>query len=430
MPHHPRLALVDCNNFYVSCERLFRPDLWHRPVMVLSNNDGCVVSRSAEVKALGIKMGVPLFQVQDLVDQYAIQLFSSNYTLYADLSSRVMATLESFTPSMEIYSIDEAFLDLSGIYPCYRDPEAYGQKIRQTVARHTGIPVCVGMGPTKTLAKLANYAAKKWPQTGGVVDLSDPKRQQKLLQQVPVNDIWGIGRQTAARLKPLGIETAWDLARQPPKRLQQAINILVARTAMELNGIACLSLETAPPAKQQIVCSRSFSHKLFTLEALRQAVATFACRAAEKLRRQHSEAACVTVFIRTNPFASNEPQYHRAASVTLATATQDSRQLLKAAETALNSLYQPGYGYQKCGVQLSALHAQQAPTQSDLFALEQTARIALSDELMQTLDRINARYPKAITIAATGLQQTWQPKTQHLSPRYTTDWRELGVVKG
>src|SRR5664280_2486777 len=229
----PLLALVDCNNFYVSCERVFRPDLIGKPVAVLSNNDGCIVARSQEIKKLGVKMGVPVFQIQHLVKQHHIQLLSSNYSLYADLSARVMSVLEEFAPSLEIYSIDEAFLDLTGV--CQQDPIAYGHRIRKAVVRATGIPVCVGMGPTKTLAKLANFAAKKWKKTGGVLDLSDPVRREKLMRIVPVGEVWGIGSRTTAKLNQIGIHTVWDLATQPSKRIQAQFNVVVARTVMELS---------------------------------------------------------------------------------------------------------------------------------------------------------------------------------------------------
>jgi DNA polymerase V len=282
------ISLIDANNFYVSCERVFRPDLIGKPVAVLSNNDGCIVSRSQEMKDLGVKMGVPAFQIQHLVKQHNIQLLSSNYGLYADLSARVMSVLETFAPSIEIYSIDEAFLDFTDLYPCTKDPIAYGQQIKQTVLRHTGIPVCVGMGPTKTLAKLANFAAKKWKQTGGVLDLSDIQRREKLMKIVPVGEVWGIGRQLSKQLNQLGIQTVWDLALQSPQKMQQQFSVFMARTIMELNGIACLELEEIAPDKQQIVCSRSFSRKLTTLPELTPAMAEFASRAAEKLRQQHS----------------------------------------------------------------------------------------------------------------------------------------------
>jgi DNA polymerase V len=422
------ISLIDANNFYVSCERVFRPDLIGKPVAVLSNNDGCVVSRSQEIKDLGVKMGVPAFQIQHLVKQHNIQLLSSNYGLYADLSARVMSILESFAPSIEIYSIDEAFLDFTDLYPCSKDPIAYGQQIKQTVVRYTGIPVCVGMGPTKTLAKLANFAAKKWKQTGGVLDLSDIKRREKLMKIVPVNEVWGIGRQLSKQLNQLGIHTVWDLAQQLPQKMQQRFSVVMARTIMELNGIACLDLEEIAPAKQQIVCSRSFSRKLTSLPELTPAMAEFASRAAEKLRQQHSVVGCITAFIRTNPFAEHEPQYQRSASYRLDLPTQDSRIITRIVHRLLEDIYRPGFGYQKCGVQLSQIQAQTAPGQVDLFEFADHHLPQENRNLMQAIDQINRRFPKGIAIAATKIDQTWKPKAENLSQRYTTDWRELMTV--
>ncbi len=290
------------------------------------------------------------------------------------MSARVMATLEEFTPSLEQYSIDEAFLDLTGVYPCQQDPIAYGHRIKKTVIRTTGIPVCVGMGPTKTLAKLANFAAKKWPQTAGVLNLSDPIRLEKLMKIVPVDEVWGIGRQLSKQLNQLGIHTVWDLARQSPQKMQQRFSLVMARTIMELNGIACLDLEEIAPDKQQIVCSRSFSRKLTTLQELSPAIAEFACRATEKLRQQHSVTRCVTVFIRTNPFAERVPQYQRAACQKLQFPSQDSRIIAGIVQQLLKEIYRAGYSYQKCGVQLSQIQPQTAPEQFDLFDSNQTAK--------------------------------------------------------
>jgi DNA polymerase V len=423
------IALVDCNNFYVSCERVFRPDLINRPVLVLSNNDGCVVARSQEVKALGIKMGVPLFQAQQLVNQYKIQLFSSNYTLYADMSARVMAVLEEFAPRIDIYSIDEAFLDLSGLVVCRPDPVAYGLRIKRTVQRNTGIPVCVGMGPTKTLAKLANFAAKKWPQTNGVVDLSDPVRRERLMKIVLVDEVWGIGSKTAPRLNQLGIHTAWDLARQPAQRIQQQFNIVIARTVQELNGIACLELDDIAPDKKQIVCSRSFSRRLTERHELAAVLAEFGSRAAQKLRKQRSTAGHLTVFIRTYPFHPNEPQYQRAISAQLDVATQDTRIIVSTANRLLEQIYKPGYGYHKAGVQLSHIQTVNRPGQIDLFDFADNGLPMENKPLMQVLDRINQRYPKGIAVASIGLDKTWKPKSERISQRYTTNWRELVNVK-
>lgn len=421
----PQITLVDCNNFYVSCERVFRPDLIGQPVAVLSNNDGCIVARSQEVKNLGIKMGVPLFQIQQLVNQHNIQLFSSNYSLYADMSARVMSVLEEFAPSLEVYSIDEAFLDLTGV--CHQDPVAYAQLIRKTVYRLTGIPVCVGMGPTKTLAKLANFAAKRWPQTGGVLDLSDPIRREKLMRLVPVGEVWGIGSRYAARLNQLGIASVWDLACQPTHSIQAQFNIVVARTVMELNGIPCLELEESTPNKQQIVSSRSFSHRLTDYRELAQALAEYGCRAAEKLRHQQSVAGHISVFIRTSPFNPHEPHYQRSAGMRLPSATQDSRVIISAANRLLKEIFKPGYNYQKCGVQLSHIQPENQPGQFDLFEL--ITHQPDGKQLMNIVDQINRRFPKAISLAATGFDQTWKTKSERISSRYTTDWQELVCVK-
>ena len=424
---HPLIALVDCNNFYVSCERVFRPDLIGKPLMVLSNNDGCVVARSKEVKDLGVKMGVPVFQVQQLINQHQIHLFSSNYTLYADMSSRVMATLEAFAPAMEVYSIDEAFLDLTGV--CQQDPVAYAHRIKNTVIRNTGIPVCVGMGPTKTLAKLANFAAKKWSKTEGVLDLSGLIRREKLMKLVPVGEVWGIGSKTTAKLNKLGIYTVSDLASQSPQKIQKAFNVVVARTVMELNGTTCLELEEISPNKQQIVCSRSFSRRLTQYQELSKALSDFCSRAAEKLRRQQSVTGCVTVFIRTSPFNPHEPQYQRSASIKLDAATQDTRILITTANRLLSEIFKTGYNYQKCGVQLSYIQSESAPGQLELFAFQDSNLPTENSPLMTAMDQINRRFPKKLSVAAIGFDKSWKPKAERISRRYTTDWRELAWVK-
>jgi DNA polymerase V len=421
----PLLALVDCNNFYVSCERVFRPDLIGKPVAVLSNNDGCIVARSQEVKDLGVKMGVPLFQIQQLVNQHQIQLFSSNYALYADISARVMTTLEEFAPSLEVYSIDEAFLDLTGV--CHQDSIAYGQSIRKAVFRSTGIPVCVGMGPTKTLAKLANFAAKKWKQTEGVLDLSDPVRREKLMRLVPVSEVWGIGSRTGAKLNQLGIHTVWDLAVQPGQRIKSQFNIVAARIVLELNGISCLDLEQVAPDKQQIVCSRSFSRRLTEYGELSQALAKYGSRAAEKLRHQQSVAGHISVFIRTSPFNPHEPHYQRSASMRLPSATQDSRVIISAANRLLKEIFKPGYNYQKCGMQLSHIQPENQPGQFDLFEISHHQTDG--KQVMTVVDQINRRFPKAISLAATGFDKSWKAKSERISQRYTTDWQELLWVK-
>jgi DNA polymerase V len=279
------------------------------------------------------------------------------------------------------------------------------------------------------LAKLANFAAKKWKQTGGVLDLSDPIRREKLMKIVPVDEVWGIGRQTTKRLNQLGIQTVWDLAIQSPKTIQAQFNVVVARTVMELNGTACLDLEDVAADKQQIVCSRSFSRKLTELDELSRALSEYCTRAAEKLRRQQSVASCVSVFIRTNPFAVQDPQYQRAATVKLDAATQDTRTIIRVALSSLKAIYKPGFGYQKCGVQLSAIRPAASPSQFDLFDLSCEGLPPDNAILMQTLDTINRRFPKAVTIASSGFDKSWKPKAERISQRYTTDWRELVIVR-
>lgn len=418
---------MDCNNFYVSCERLFRPDLWQRPVAVLSNNDGCIVSRSQEVKDLGVKMGVPVYQIDKLVQQHRIQLFSSNYALYADISSRVMSLLAEYTPQLEVYSIDEAFLDLSGIADA--DPLSYGHMLRKQVGRHIGIPVCVGIGPTKTLAKLANFAAKKWRKTGGVLDVTDLELRHRLMQRVAVDEVWGIGSRLARKLNQLGIKTVWDLSRKAPGSMQAQFSVVVARTVLELNGVSCLALEELAPAKQQIVCSRSFKQRLTEFSDLAEALAGFCCRAAEKLRQQQSLTGCVSVFIRTNPFNPEEPQYQQSACRVLPHATQDSRRIIAYAKQLLQQIFKPGYRYQKCGVLLSYIQPADIAQQLDLFNIDEDIQCSRGQRLMQTFDDINQRYPQGISIAAAGLEKPWQYRPVHLSGRYTTHWNELVRVR-
>ena len=339
-----------------------------------------------------------------------------------------MSTLESFAPSMDVYSIDEAFLDLTGV--CHRNPTAYGHRISKAVIKATGIPVCVGMAPTKTLAKLANFAAKKWKHTKGVLDLSDPARREKLMKLVLVGEVWGIGSKTSAKLNKMGIVTVWDLACQSSQRIHKQFNVVVARTVMELNGIACMELEDITPNKQQIVCSRSFSRRLTTYSELSQALSEFCSRAAEKLRHQHSVTGCISIFIRTSPFNPQEPHYERSATLKLTSATQDTRTLIAAANRLLLAeIFRKGYDYQKCGVQLSHIQPVTTRGQCELFDFADDSLPTENRPLMATLDHINRRFPKKLSIAATGTDKSWQPKTERISQRYTTDWKELAKVK-
>lgn len=344
-------ALVDVNSFYASCETVFRPDLKGRPVVVLSNNDGCVIARSAAAKPF-VKMGEPYFKQKETFRRHGIVAFSSNYELYADMSNRVMTTLEEMSPRVEIYSIDEAFCDLTGVRNC-RDLTEFGREIRTTVLQRTHLTVGVGIAQTKTLAKLANYAAKKWQrQTGGVVDLSNVDRQRKLLAALPVGEVWGIGRRISKKLEGMGIETALDLADTDIRFIRKHFNVVLERTVRELRGEPCLELEEFAPVKQEIVCSRSFSGRITAYEEMRQAICSYASRAAEKLRGEHQYCRFISAFVKTNPFALNEPYYGNSASVKLLTPTQDSRDIINAATRCLDTIWKDDHRYQKAGVML------------------------------------------------------------------------------
>lgn len=421
----PVFALVDCNNFYASCEKLFRPDLKDTPVVVLSNNDGCVVARSREAKSLGIKMGVPVFQIKSEMQRHGILAFSSNYALYADLSSRVMRTLEEMAPRVEVYSIDEAFLDLTGIESAISLVE-FGQQVRERIGHWIGITVCVGIAPTKTLAKLANHAAKKYPATQGVVDLTNPDRQRRLLALVPVDDIWGVGRRLSKRLNALGITTALDLANASPRAISDQFSVVLERTVRELNGESCIELEEIPPTKKQIVCSRSFGVKVTQFELLREAVCEYATRATEKLRKEQQQAKVLTVFIRTSPFKDNEPQYSNSASGELLIPSCDTRDFIELASHLLKRIWKDGFRYAKAGVMLSDFY-DPGMFQPGLF--DDVSTRSNSQQLMSVLDTINQSGAGKVFFAGQGTKKDWSMKREHLSPAYTTRWDQLPRVK-
>ncbi|QEW07377.1 translesion error-prone DNA polymerase V subunit UmuC [Nitrincola iocasae] len=426
MPERPAVfALVDCNNFYASCEKLFRPDLKHQPVVVLSNNDGCVVARSREAKELGIKMGVPAYQVQELIRQHGITVFSSNYALYADLSARVMSILESLAPRVEIYSIDEAFLDLTGVDHLL-SLEDFGKQLRKTVYQCTGISVCVGMAPTKTLAKLANHAAKHYPATGGVVNLTYPGRQRKLMALLPVDEVWGIGRRLSRRLKAEGIQTVLDLANAPPKQIRRHYSVVVERTVRELNGESCLDLDSISPTKKQIICSRSFGERITEFKPMREAISEYTVRAAEKLRREQRRAKVLTLFLRTNRFNPSEQQYTPSLTTELHLPTDDTRDLVAAAVRLLNSAWREGYRYMKAGVMLSDFY-EPGTFQPSLF--EEYRSHANAEALMSVLDTINHSGKGRVFFAVQGTKKDWKMKRENLSPAYTTCWKDLPWVK-
>ncbi|ENM4394554.1 Y-family DNA polymerase [Salmonella enterica] len=419
-------ALADVNSFYASCEKVFRPDLRNKPVVVLSNNDGCVIARSPEAKRLGIKMGVPWFQLKMTQFPEPVITFSSNYELYASMSNRVMSHLEELAPRVEQYSIDEMFLDVSGIDSCI-DFEDFGRQLREHVRNGTGLTIGVGMGPTKTLAKSAQWASKEWPQFGGVLALTtgNPRGTEKLLSLQPVEEIWGVGRRISRKLSTMGITTALQLARANPAFIRKNFNVVLERTVRELNGVSCISLEEAPSPKQQIICSRSFGERVTTYEALRQAICQHAERAAEKLRGERQFCRHIAVFVKTSPFAVNEAYYGNVASEKLLLPTRDTRDIISAAVKALDSIWLDGHRYAKAGVMLNDF-TPSGVSQLNLFDEEQPR--AQSDELMKVLDRINHSGKGKIWFAGRGIAPEWQMKRDMLSPAYTTRWSDIPVA--
>lgn len=419
-------ALVDVNSFYASCETAFRPDLKGRPVVVLSNNDGCVIARNAEAKRAGVKMGDPYFKQKDLFRRYGVVCFSSNYELYADMSSRVMSTLEAMSPRCEIYSIDEAFCDLTGVRNC-RILQEFGQELKDAVYQNTGLAVGVGIAQTKTLAKLANHAAKKWQrQTGGVVDLSNQDRQRKLMAALPVDEVWGVGRRISKKLEAMGIKTVLELADTDIRFIRKHFNVVLERTVRELRGEPCFELEEFAPVKQEIVCSRSFGERITDYDSMRQAICSYASRAAEKLRGEHQYCRFISTFVKTSPFALNEPYYGNSASVKLLTPTQDSRDIIAAATRSLDAIWKDGHRYQKAGVMLGDFFSQ-GIAQLNLF--DDNAPRRGSEKLMEVLDQLNAKDGRGtLYFAGQGIQQQWAMKREMLSPRYTTRFSDLLIV--
>ena len=419
------LALVDVNNFYVSAERVFNPKLEGVPVVVLSNNDGCVVARSAEVKALGVPMGEPWFKLKSLARKHGIIALSSNYALYADMSNRVMSVLSDFTPHQEVYSIDESFLDLAGLPG---NLTLTAQAMRQRIKQWVGVPVCIGIAPTKTLAKLANHIAKKRPQYQGVCNLNAMNKAQidEILASIEVGEVWGIGRKLNAHLQQGGIRTVRQLRDFDVTRLRRRFGVVMERTVRELRGELCLEMVDIAPAKQQIISSRSFGRYVTELDELEQAVSAYMSRAAEKLRRQNSVAATAHVYIRTNPHKENEPQYSPGMTVALPHASNDTRQLVEAVLVCLRRIYRAGFSYQKAGVMQSDI-TPAGISQGDLFAGQSTTQN--TSKLMSTLDRINLKMGKgALKLASDGIGQDWKMKTGNKSPAYTTRWDELPMV--
>ncbi|MCJ0976009.1 translesion error-prone DNA polymerase V subunit UmuC [Pseudomonas sp. PS1] len=416
-------ALIDCNSFYASCERVYRPWLGDVPVVVLSNNDGCVIARTREAKRLGIPMGAPYFQWRDQMREWGVVCFSSNYELYGQMSARVMTTLEEMFPRLEVYSIDEAFADLTGLQS---DLVEMGREARARVLLWTGIPVGVGIGPTKTLAKLANWAAKSWRKSEGVIDLRDPSRRDRLLQMTDVNEVWGVGRRLTARLQPLGIKTAWDLAQYDPASLRRQFSVVLEKTARELRGISCLQLEEAVPPRQMICSSKMFGARVRELPPIREAVAAYVSKAAEKMRAQGSLAGALQVAIRTGMHNPDQPRYANAINCPLPYPTDDTRVLAAAAIRGLDAIYRPGYAYSKAEVLLMDLR-QRGEFTGDLFA---AAPRPGADRLMAVIDRINAREGRGtVRLGRIPAAPEWAMRREMMSQRYTTRWDELMVVR-
>ncbi len=420
-----RLALVDCNNFFCSCERVFNPSLMDKPVVVLSNNDGCIISRSEEAKALGIPMGAPLYEQQDVIRKHGVRVFSSNYTLYGDMSARVMSILRDEVPAIEVYSIDEAFLQLPSNFT-----EEQARALRAKVLQWTGIPVCIGIGSTKLLAKLANRHAKKNKAlTGGVFDLGNYWDPDGIMAATPTDGLWGVGKNLALRLKGMGVTSALEFKQADPAAVRKSMGVIGERILREINGIPCLELEEMPPDRKGVMASRSFGSPVESLEELEEALANHVARAGEKIRRFGLLATRMEVFIKTNRFRQDDPQYSRGIAITLDRPTNGTVELMASARELLHQIYRPGYRYKKTGIQLANLVSEEE-YQPELF-YRPKERI----DVDRIVDEINRRLgdPKnpVITRASQGTLRSgkgWRMKAERHSPHYTTDWRELPVV--
>lgn len=419
----PIFALVDCNNFYVSCERVFQPALQGKPIVVLSNNDGCVIARSEEAKALGIPMGLPAFELATRAPDPALEIYSSNYALYGDMSARVMNILAQFTPDLEIYSIDEAFLELT--HRQREDVSRIAYRLRRIVQQWTGIPISIGIGATKTLAKLANRLAKRSSTAQGIIDLTAEHQQDDILDSIPVQDVWGIGPAYSRLLKANNVDTALALREANDRWIRRLMGVVGVRTVWELRGISCLPLEACPAAQKGLRVSRSFGRAITSYDDMREAVATYTVRAAEKLRRQRLSTTNLSVFITTNPF-NDEPQYHNMITLRLPVATNDTSELLACAMQGIAQIFRASYRYKKAGVMLTDLTPVQQH-QADLFDRKDHKR---SRRLMAAIDAINTQMGAGtVRYAAQGANPDWRMRCARRSPRYTTRWEELQVAR-
>ena len=416
-----KLALVDCNSFYVSCERLFNPKIRKRPVVVLSNNDGCIISRSNEAKALGIKMGEPYFKAKDIIVRNKVEVFSSNYSLYGDLSRRVMRTLKRFNAEIEVYSIDEAFMDLSN-FPD-DEVEKIGKEIRETVLQWTGIPTSIGIAKTKTLSKVANHIAKK--KQSGVTSLIGIDNLDPILEKVEINDVWGVGRQLTKFYQKNGIYNAKQLKNKSNTWIKKSSNVLGSRTAMELRGIPCINLETSQTKRKSCVVSRSFGKRIEKFQELKEAVANYCLNASEKIRSESLVAKAITVFVRTSPFQRNFSYYSNAKTIDFPIATNNSIEIVKTAVSILEKIFKNGYQYQKAGVMLTGLRNDDG--RKNLFSSEKDEKIK---SLMQSIDNTNYRYGRStLSLASAGVQKKWNMKREYSSKIDTADFYSLPRIK-
>ena len=416
-----KIALVDCNSFYVSCERLFNPKIRKKPVVVLSSNDGCIISRSNEAKALGIKMGEPYFKAKDIINKNKVEVFSSNYSLYGDLSRRVMRTLKRFNSDIEIYSIDEAFLDLSNFPDT--EVENIGKEIRETVLQWTGIPTSIGIAKTKTLSKIANHIAKK--KQSGVTSLIGIENLDPVLEKVEINDVWGVGKQLTKFYQKHGIYNAKQLKNKSNNWIKKSSNVLSSRTAMELKGISCINLEKTDTKRKSCIVSRSFGKRVKRFQELKEAVANYCLNASEKIRSESLIAKAITVFVRTSPFQKNFGYYSNAKTIDFPIATNDSIEIVKTAVTILENIFKNGYQYQKAGVMLTGLS--DANDKTNLFSSEKDEKIR---RLMKSIDNTNHRYGRsALSLASAGVQKKWSMRKQYSSKIDTADFFALPRIK-
>ncbi len=416
-----KLALVDCNSFYVSCERLFNPKIRKKPVVVLSNNDGCIISRSNEAKALGIKMGEPYFKAKNIIIKNKVEVFSSNYSLYGDLSRRVMRTLKRFNSEIEVYSIDEAFLDLSN-FPD-NEVEKVGKEIRETVLQWTGIPTSIGIAKTKTLSKVANHIAKK--KISGVTSLIGIENIDPILEKIDINDVWGVGRQLTKFYQKNGIYNAKQLKNKSNTWIKKSSNVLSSRTAMELRGIPCINLETKQTKRKSCVVSRSFGKRIETFQELKEAIANYCLNASEKIRSESLVAKAITVFIRTSPFQRNYGYYSNAKTIDFPIATNNSIETVKTAISILEKIFKNGYQYQKAGIMLTGLRNDDG--RKNLFSSVKDEKI---NSLMRSIDNTNYRYGRStLSLASAGVQKKWNMRRQYSSKIDTADFYSLPKIK-